>query len=130
MVKKQPEFTAFLPVLLSVSALCSHPLLFLIGKVLFSYRKKKKKFLLLFFPTESPGAAARCIFQWDAIPACSALLLAEGLVVLCEGELGAQLCDISPGELVSSVLVETKPKWPEKGPFVHYFHILGWGGLT
>lgn len=48
MVKKQPEFTAFLPVLLSVSALCSHPLLFLIGKVFFLQEKKKKVFVVVF----------------------------------------------------------------------------------
>lgn len=46
----------------------------------------------------------------NATPARPALLLAEGLVVLCQGELGAQLCDISPGELLSSLLGETKPE--------------------
>lgn len=64
MMKKRPEFTAFLPVLPSVSALCSDPLLFPTGKAFSPYRKKKKV-VLLFFPTESPDAAARCIYQFN-----------------------------------------------------------------
>lgn len=114
-MKKQPEFTAFLPVLPSVSALCSDPLLFPTGKAFSPYRKKKKKWFCCFFPQkvlmQQQGAFINSIdLSINATPARPALLLAEGLVVLCQGELGAQLCDISPGELLSSLLGETKPE--------------------
>lgn len=48
MMKKRPEFTAFLPVLPSVSALCSDPLLFPTGKAFSPYRKKKKSGFVVF----------------------------------------------------------------------------------